>query len=126
MLLAPNTSAAPYYNQDGAPTLWQAFGIQQGFSWPSWPKIKLWLAFTQMPIMQCVPLVLEKADSSHQAMPIQLMCPLHLLAQMHPISQAASLSTAKGPQLRHMASMQALFHLQGIRCAQLLQGSGPF
>ena len=42
------------------------------------------------------------------------------------ISQAASLSTAKGPQLRHMASMQILAHLQGILCAQLLQGSGPF
>lgn len=126
MLLAPNTSAAPYYNQDGAPTLWQAFRIQQGFSWPSWPKSKLRSAFTQMLAMQCVPMVLEKADFSHQAMPIWLMCLLHLLAQVHPIFQAASLSTTKGPQLWHMASMQTLSHLQGIRCAQLLQGSGPF
>lgn len=126
MLLAPNTPVAPYYNQDGAPTLWQAFRMQQGFSWLSWPKIKLRSAFIQMLVMQCVPMVLEKADSSHQAMPIRLMCPFHLLAQEHPISQAASLSTAKGPQLWHMASTQILSHLQGIRCAQLLQGSGPF
>lgn len=100
--------------------------MQQGFSWLSWPKIKLRSAFIQMLVMQCVPMVLEKADSSHQAMPIRLMCPFHLLAQEHPISQAASLSTAKGPQLWHMASTQILSHLQGIRCAQLLQGSGPF
>ena len=79
-----------------------------------------------MLVMQCVPMALETADFSHQAMPIWLMCRLRLLAQVHPIFQAASLSTTKGPQLRHVASMQTLSHLQGIRCAQLLQGSGPF
>ena len=49
-----------------------------------------------MLVMQCVPMALEKADFSHQAMPIWLMCRLRLLAQVHPIFQAASLSTASG------------------------------